>query len=82
MPRPVGLWYTDAEREGQMIKVMQADITTDIAQSESRSGAMKNLAVSFMLSVVKVFAAREVVLDKDYLAADRLDFRSAAAKRD
>ena len=43
---------------------------------------MKNLAVSFMLSVVAVFAAREVVLDKDYLAADRLDFRSAAAKRD
>ena len=43
---------------------------------------MKNLAVSFMLSVVAVFAARAVVLDKDYLAADRLDFRSAAAERD
>lgn len=32
---------------------------------------MKNLTVSFMLSVVAVFAARVVVLDKAYLAADR-----------
>ena len=32
---------------------------------------MKNLTVSFMLSVVAVFAARAVVLDKAYLAADR-----------
>ena len=32
---------------------------------------MKNLTVSFVLSVVAVFAARAVVLDKAYLAADR-----------
>ena len=32
---------------------------------------MKNLAVSFMLSVVAVFAARAVVLDKAYLVTDR-----------
>ena len=32
---------------------------------------MKNLTVSFMLSVVAVFAARAVVLDKAYLVADR-----------
>ena len=41
---------------------------------------MRNLTVSFVLSVVAVFAARAVVLDKAYLAADRLDFRAAAAK--
>lgn len=32
---------------------------------------MKNLTVSFMLSMVAVFAARAVVLDEAYLAADR-----------
>ena len=31
---------------------------------------MKNLMVSFVLSVVAAFAARAVVLDKAYLAAD------------
>ena len=31
---------------------------------------MKNLAVSFLLSAVAVFAARAVVLDKAYLAAE------------
>ena len=31
---------------------------------------MKNLTVSFMLSVIAVFAARAVVLDEAYLAAD------------
>ena len=32
---------------------------------------MKNLTVSFMLSMVAVFTARAVVLDKAYLMADR-----------
>lgn len=32
---------------------------------------MKNLMVSFLLSVIAVFAARAVVLDKTYLAVDR-----------
>ena len=41
---------------------------------------MKNLMMSFALSVVAVLAARAVVLDKAYLAADRLDFKTAAAK--
>ena len=41
---------------------------------------MKNLALSFTLCVIAVFAARAVVLDKAYLAADRLDFKAAAAK--
>ena len=41
---------------------------------------MKNLTVSFMLSVAAVFAAPAVVLDKAYLAADRLDFKAAAVK--
>ena len=55
-----------------MIKVMQADITTDIAQSESRSGAMKNLAVSFMLS--------EALYGEIMAAADCLDFKTAAER--
>ena len=42
---------------------------------------MKNLTVSFMLSVAAVFAARAVVLDKAYLAADIADFIKAAAER-
>ena len=42
---------------------------------------MKNLAVSFLLSLVAVFAARAVVLDKAYLAADIADFIGAVAER-
>ena len=42
---------------------------------------MKNLTVSFMLSVVAVFAARAVVLDKAYLAADRPAEGEAAISR-
>ena len=42
---------------------------------------MKNLAVSFLLSVVAVFAARAVVLGKAYLAADRPAEGEAAISR-
>ena len=42
---------------------------------------MKNLTVSFLLSAVAVFAARAVVLDKAYLAADRLAAGEAAISR-
>ena len=42
---------------------------------------MKNLTVSFMLSVVAVFAARAVVLDKAYLAVDRPAEGEAAISR-
>ena len=41
---------------------------------------MKNLTVSFMLSVVAVFAARAVVLGKAYLAADIADFIGTVAE--
>ena len=42
---------------------------------------MKNLTVSFVLSVVAVFAARAVVLDKAYLVADRPAEGEAAISR-
>ena len=42
---------------------------------------MKNLIVSFMLSVVAVLAARAVVLDKAYLAVDRPAEGEAAISR-
>ena len=42
---------------------------------------MKNLTVSFMLSVAATFAARAVVLDKAYLAADRPASGEAAISR-
>ena len=41
---------------------------------------MKNLTASFVLSVVAVFAARAVVLDKAYLAADIADIIRTATE--
>ena len=39
---------------------------------------MKNLALSFTLCVIAVFAARAVVLDKAYLVADRSNHATRA----
>ena len=51
-----------------------------LAAMGDRDETMKKLVVSFALAVAVAFATGAAVLDKAYLAADRLSFKSAAAK--